>query len=271
MAGGVVAGVATSHVLFSSAGVEAAADVVVDGMRSLGEVVRASSPDLVVMVSSDHGRSMPHAGPQAAFAIGITHEFTTAGDMSVPQATFCSDPTFSEGLVRHASHHGCDLAVLETFSPDHGIAIPALMMFPERDVPIVPMFINANHPTVWPAPRRVFDLGRLLASFSESVARRVAVVGTGGLSHWPGMPEMGKVNVEFDQGFLEMLASGRGKEAAAWGYDDILAMAGNGGLEINNWVFVAGASGDRGGRTVYYEPISEWYTGMAGFAFAGAA
>lgn len=266
--GGVVVSVATSHVLFASAGVEDAAARVVDGMRQLGETVLAARPDVIVTVASDHGRSMPHAGPQAAFAIGITDEFTTLGDMAVPQETFASDPDLATGFVRHASQHGYDFAVLETFSPDHGTAIPALVMFPERQVPIVPVFVNANHPVVWPLPARVYALGKLLADYAATGTKRIAVVGTGGLSHWPGMPEMGRINPGFDRAFLADLAAGRAAKCVSWTYDYILEHAGNGGLEINNWLFAAGAAGDRGGDVVYYEAIEPWYTGMGGFAFA---
>lgn len=269
--GQIVSAMATSHVLFHSEGVEASAASIVAAFHELGERLRGSSPDVLFVASSDHGRAMPHSGPQAAFAVGITDTFTTAGDMGVPQATFRSRPDIAEQFTRFAADRGFDLAALETFMPDHGVAIPSLMLTPQRDVPIVPLFLNANHPTVWPSTRRAYGLGSTLAEFVQESDVRAAVVGTGGLSHWPGMPEMGRVNQEFDRRFLDLLVEGRAEEATAWTFAQILEEAGNGGLEINNWLFAAGTAGDKGGDVILYEPLPEWFTGMASFVFANGA
>src|SRR5262249_27015858 len=89
----------------------------------------------------------------------------------------------------------------------------------------------------------------------------------GGLSHWPGTPQMGRINEEFDQEFLALLSAGDGYYAAAWSNEYILEHAGNGGLEIRNWIFAAAAIGDRVGESVYYEAVTPWATAMSAFAF----
>lgn len=264
---GIVGGYATSHVLFPSQGVEAQAQRVVQGFREIARRIRAVDADVVMLVSSEHGPTLPPLGPQPPFAVGTGATFRTFGEMDIPKVTIPGQAEFAAGFVRHAAGEGFDLAPVEVFRADHGTAIPALMMFPERDVPVVPLIVNALVPEATATPARCHRLGQVLAGFAATRPERVAVVGCGGLSHWPGRPEMGRINEDFDRQFLELLAAGKGSEAAGWSTDFILEHAGNGGLEIRNWILVSGAVGDCSGETLYYEPIRPWVTGMGAFAF----
>ena len=264
---GIVAGFATSHVLFPSTGVEEQARRVVDGFREIGRRIRAAGADVVVLVSSEHGPTLPPLGPQPPFAVGTGSNFRTFGEMDIPKVTVPGQPDFARAFVRHAAGAGFDLAPLEVFRADHGTAIPTLMMLPELDLPVVPVIVNALVPEATATAARCHRLGQVLAGYAATRPERVAVVGCGGLSHWPGTPEMGRINEEFDRHFLNLVAGGKGAEAAGWSTEFILEHAGNGGLEIRNWILVSGAVGDRNGETLYYEPIAPWVTGMGALAF----
>jgi hypothetical protein len=91
----------------------------------------------------------------------------------------------------------------------------------------------------------------------------VAVLGSGGLSHWPGMAAMGRINTQWDRAFLAALAAGDLDRWLQQTPAEVMAGGGNGGLELNNWVFSAGAAGNHGGEVLYYEPIAPWVTGMS--------
>ncbi|WP_133147270.1 protocatechuate 3,4-dioxygenase [Mycolicibacterium novocastrense] len=264
--GKLVAALNTSHVLFPSNGVESRAAVVVNGYREIGRRVRAAEPDLVVLVSSEHGPTLPPHGPQPPFVVGTGQTFNTFGDMDVPKVTVPAAPEFAKGFVRYAADNGFDLASLDTFSADHGTSIPVLMAFPDLDVPVVPIIINTMVPEATASPRRCFTLGQVMARYIASRSERVAVIGCGGLSHWPGRPEMGQINEEFDQRFLDLLSGGQATQTADWSNTFIEENAGNGGLEIRNWIFTTGVAGDAGGETIYYEPIPQWGTGMSAIA-----
>ena len=58
-----------------------------------------------------------------------------------------------------------------------------------------PEKMNAISPAVGEALRRACD----------SVPERIALVGTGGISHWPATPDSGKINEEWDRDFLDRL------------------------------------------------------------------
>lgn len=265
--GAVIAAFETSHVMFPSMGVELQADAVVEGFREIGRLVHTAQPDLAVLVSSEHGPTLLPHGPQPPFVVGTADSFTTFGDMDIPKVTVPADSGFAKGFVRYAGENDFDVATLDNFRADHGTAIPALMAFPDLDVPIVPVIINAMVPDATPSPRRCYKLGQVLAKYIGTRSERVAVIGCGGLSHWPGRPEMGRINEAFDQEFLELLSRGEGKRTADWSNEFIEENAGNGGLEIRNWIFTSAAAGDAGGKSLYYEPIRRWSTGMSAFVF----
>lgn len=73
--------------------------------------------------------------------------------------------------------------------------------------------------------RRCFELGRAIARIvakKRPENEKVAIIGTGGLSHFPGTPYYGKIDIDFDNFILETLKAGKGKELAKLS-DDKLA------------------------------------------------
>jgi 2'-aminobiphenyl-2,3-diol 1,2-dioxygenase large subunit len=97
---------------------------------------------------------------------------------------------------------------------------------------------------------------------------RVAVIGTGGLSHWLFVPRMGEVASDFDRMVLAELAAGRAEKLARLSAAEIVEKSGNGGLEIVAWLMAAATVPGRNGEAVFYEPMPEWLTGMGGLAIA---
>ncbi|MGH7822911.1 MAG: hypothetical protein ACREQ9_24395, partial [Candidatus Binatia bacterium] len=76
----------------------------------------------------------------------------------------------------------------------------------------------------------------------------------------------GTVAEAFDRDVLETIASGKAGLLARMSAEELAENAGNGGLEIMNWLMMAVAAGEPRGETIYYEPIPQWFTGMAGLA-----
>ncbi|HEX4197383.1 MAG TPA: hypothetical protein VHZ26_08075 [Caulobacteraceae bacterium] len=267
---GVIAGgFATSHVLFPPTGVEDQAERVLQGMLEIRARIQALKPDLIVLAGSDHLNNFSLA-MQVTLAVGVADDYTTLGDSGAPVTSFRGHRAFAEGFVRHAGRRDFELVQMEELRPDHGMAIPRLIIDPENAIPIVPVYINANMP-VPPSPARCYRLGGVLKEFIETgrpEGERVVVVGTGGLSHWLCLPEQGRVAADFDQDFIERMVAGRAEELAALSADDVLAASGNGGLELTAWLFMAGAVPRARGEKLYYEPIPEWISGMGGLSLS---
>jgi 2'-aminobiphenyl-2,3-diol 1,2-dioxygenase, large subunit len=260
----IVAGFGTAHIMMKRGSAGIAGERVFAGMKEVGRRIRAAKPDLLVIVSSDHLYNYDLA-IQPPFAIATDAIHTPYGDMSLPTDPTPGHADFAEGFLRFASDHDADFARLVGYRIDHGVVLPALIASPDRSLPIVPIIINtAMEPT--PTLARAFALGGLLQVYcaTRPALERVVVVGAGGLSHWLGVPEMGRINSDFDRAVLDALARGAPEELIGWSREEVLAQGGNGGQEILNWLFMAGAVAPARGETVYYEAVPEWITGMGG-------
>ncbi|MGH7822503.1 MAG: AmmeMemoRadiSam system protein B, partial [Candidatus Binatia bacterium] len=205
---------------------------------------------------------------QPPFCVGVADEHVPLGDMSIPRRPFPGHRDFAEGLVRHTARSGFDLAVAEELAPDHGVTLPLLFVKPWGRIPVVPLYVNVNMEPA-PSPARCRALAGAIGEFIASVRpanERVGVVATGGLSHWLNLPQMGTVAEDFDRHVLETIGSGNPGRLAELSAEELAERAGNGGLEILNWMMMAVAAGEPKGDTIFYEPIPQWFTGMAGMA-----
>ena len=93
---------------------------------------------------------------------------------------------------------------------DDGFSVPLHYLTPGMEHRVVPISTNCTVPSL-PSAGEYYRLGEVL---KEIVTKRwfgperVAVIGTGGLSHEPGGPRYLAVDEDFDRWFLELLASG---------------------------------------------------------------
>lgn len=257
---------ATSHVLFGSPEGDEQAVRVVAGMNEIGRRVRALHPDLIVVIGSDHLFNITMR-LQPPFTVGVSDMFVPFGDMDIDRTPFPGHRAFAEAFCRRAAD-AFDLAQAEELQPDHGVMVPLMFADPGRQTPVVPIYVNTNMSPP-PTARRAAALGRVLAQAIENdlpAATRVVILATGGLSHWINIPGHGQVNETFDRHVLARLGAGDLAELERITTDELLSQAGNGGLEIVNWVMAAAAAPGRKAELIYYEPMPQWMTGMGGIA-----
>ncbi|MFC7050222.1 protocatechuate 3,4-dioxygenase, partial [Emcibacter nanhaiensis] len=177
----------------------------------------------------------------------------------------------NEELAQHiletGYREGVDWAFAKSLDVDHSVAIPYHMSLKRLGVKAIPVYLNC---VVAPLirSRRAFEIGQSIGRAVESWdgVERVVVFGTGGISHWVGSPGMGFVNEEFDRKVLAMVEAGDIDGLIALPDEVILESAGNGALEIKNWLCAMGAlPAGTTAETIAYEPIPTWITGC-GFA-----
>jgi len=260
----IVAAVATSHILMSPESAGDRARRVFDGMRTVGNAVREARPHVIVILSNDHLFNFD-LSVDTPFLVGTADHYTPFGDMDIPQREFPGHRDFACGLVEclHANRLG--VTAVEQHRPDHGTMIPLLFSSGGRDTPVVPIYINLANDAA-PSVDDCWRLGGALRRYVQEQrpdGERVAIIATGGLSHWVGYDGKG-VNEEFDTRFLDDFAAGNAAKWRAHSLDRIESEAGNGGLEIVNWLILAAAMPGTLGRIAYYEPVPEWMTGMGG-------
>ena len=76
-----------------------------------------------------------------------------------------------------------------------------------------PVNINCQGPPLTPL-HRAWAFGEALRRACDAVPERIALVGTGGISHWPATPDSGKINEAWDREFLDALGAQRPRGAA---------------------------------------------------------
>jgi hypothetical protein len=121
---------------------------------------------------------------------------------------------------------------------------------PEPKIPILPIYVNT-----WvdpaPAPRRCYQVGELIREVAARSAERVAILATGGLSHFPGSPRIGEIDTQFDHKLLEVMRRGDGPSLADYSVDELLKA---GDSEFLNWMVVIGAVGNAKATYTAYMP-----------------
>ncbi len=159
---------------------------------------------------------------------------------------------------------GSDFAYSYEFESGDGLPGPLPFLRPEGEIPIVTAYTNSGAPPL-PSPRRCREVGAFVGDFIRSAAGpgRVALVATGGLSHWVGTPETGRINPDWDHWVLDCVTRGDTEPLARLTWSEIDRGGGNGGQEIRNWIALLGAVPGWKGEVLAYEPVAEWITGCA--------
>lgn len=152
--------------------------------RRLGERITTARPDVLIVVGQDHFRTLFY-DLMPPFVIG-TGRVEAWGDWKTAKGQLNSVPALGRHLHRSLLGAEFDVACSYDLLVDHGITEALLLMDCTRTTPIVPVIINSGAPPM-PVPYRCYKFGRALgdavASFPEPL--RVAVIGSGGLSHSP--------------------------------------------------------------------------------------
>jgi len=234
------------------------------GYEKLRETLIAARPDLLVVITPEHWANF-FLNNMPAFCIGVGEEF--AGPLEepkflrVPKTKVPGAPGPARKLLEAMSQE-IDLAFSEELILDHGTMVPLHFVTPEMKLPVIPLIVNClAHPM--PPLQRCYRMGEVLGETVRTWPERVALLATGGLSHWPAMLEAGKINVEFDREFLRLFESGSAEKFTRYDDKEVEAQAGPGAHEIRTWVALAGALPGAKAEILSYVPVKAWATGCA--------
>lgn len=170
----------------------------------------------------------------------------------------------SGALAESLTEAGFDVTVLSEQPPGrslgHAFTFARRRLGLAHTTPIVPVFLNTYYPPNVPSPARAFALGEAIGEAVRSwpEAERVAVVASGGLSHFV-------VLEDFDRSVLDALAR-RDGEALGRIPRKLLR---TGTSETLNWITAGGALGGLSFELVDYVPGYRSPAGTGcGMAFA---
>lgn len=238
-------------------------------IKSRLEMLEATT---TVVIGDDHYALFgPHCVPRCLIGIGDV-DGPLEPWLGIPRRAIPNNESLARHIMQTGFDEGIDWSFAKSLTVDHSIAVPMhLCLGFNPDMRIVPVYLNCGVPPVI-SSRRAHQIGssirRAISTFPGD--DRVVILGTGGISHWVGAAEMGKVNESFDLEILQAIERGDADSLIARSDGDVLAQGGNGALEIKNWICAMGALGKLRADVVAYEPVPEWISGL-GFAELHAA
>jgi aromatic ring-opening dioxygenase catalytic subunit (LigB family) len=153
-------------------------------------------------------------------------------------------------IVRAGMERGIDFSFGEHIELQHTQNVPLYFLLPEPKIPILPIYVNT-----WvdpaPTPKRCYQVGELIREVAVKSPDRVAILATGGLSHFPGSPRIGEIDTRFDHKLLEVMRQGQGPSLADYSVDELLKA---GDTEFLNWMVVVGTVGNAKATYTCYMP-----------------
>lgn len=270
----IVTGIGTSHVPSIGAVIdndkeqEAYWKPLFDGYQPARDWIQDNMPDVAIVVYNDHASAFG-LNLIPTFTLGVADEFPPAdegyGPRKVPTAV--GEPDLAWHLAESLILDEFDMTIANEMSVDHGCTVPLSIMFdkPEQwPCKIIPLCVNViQYPP--PTGKRCFDLGKAIRKAVESYDKdiKVAIFGTGGMSHQLQGERAGLVNPEFDQSFLDRLTTdpvGLTKIS----HLEYMREAGSEGIELVMWLIMRGAMGDDASETYkfYHVPASNTGAGL---------
>ncbi len=221
----------------------------------MGDALDAAKPDAVIVVAAEHFANF-FMNNMPAYAMGMADSYEGPIEdpawLGIAKTRIPGNAELSKRMVQSVMQ-SVDVAYAEEWKFDHGIMVPLNFLTPKYDKAIIPVNINCQGPPLTPL-HRTWAFGEALRHACDSVPERIALVGTGGISHWPATPDSGKINEAWDREFLARFC--RNDKAALLDYTDEATYrdAGQGGFEIRNFIAVAAAA--RGQAAIWhYQPI----------------
>ena len=224
-----------------------------DRMR---QALEDTKVDALVLVGAEHFANF-FMNNMPAFCIGMADSYEGPIEdedwLGIRRHNVPGTAKLSRRLIESVMQE-VDVAYAEEWKFDHGIMVPLHFLTPRYDLPIIPVNINCQGPPLTPL-HRAWAFGRALRQACDAMPERLAIIGTGGISHWPATPDSGKINEAWDRQFLDNLVHNRRERLLAYTDEETYRDAGQGGFEIRTFITVAGATEGSTGELWFYAPI----------------
>jgi aromatic ring-opening dioxygenase catalytic subunit (LigB family) len=224
-----------------------------DQMR---EKLEQSRPDALIVIAAEHFANF-FMNNMPAYAIGMADEYEGPIEdpewLRIQRRTIPGAADLSRRIITKVMER-VDVAYAEEWKFDHGIMVPLNFLTPRFNLPVIPANVNCQGPPLTPLSR-AYEFGRAIRGACDAVPERIALVGTGGISHWPATPNSGKINVEWDHEFLTRWTQNDRDALTSYTDTETLRDAGQGGFEIRTLTAIAGACEGQKGEVWFCHPI----------------
>lgn len=205
----------------------------------------ARKPDVLVMIYNDHITSF-FFDHYSQFALGVGDRYWAADEGGGPRnlPPIAGHPALAQHIATSLVADEFDLAYFQGKGLDHGCFSPLSVVWPHDPSwpgAIVPLQVGVLQFPI-PSARRCFKLGQSLRRAIESFPQnlKVAIVGTGGLSHQVHGERAGFNNTPWDMEFLELLEKDP-EQLTRLTIADYARRGGLEGSEVIMWLLMRGA------------------------------
>jgi len=247
----IVGGIATSHTPSIAFAVDKDKSrdpiwaPIFEGFAPVRAWLREKAPDVLFYVYNDHVTSF-FFDHYSNFALGFSDTWPVADEGGGPRPlpALKGHKPLAQHIANGLVADEFDLSFFQAKGLDHGVFSPLSIMMPYDNgwpAALVPLQIGVLEFPI-PTARRCYRLGQSLRKAIQSYPEdlKVAVVGSGGLSHQVSGERAGFNNTEWDMEFLDLLE----KDPEKLTEIQVAEYAVRGGLEgaeIVMWLIMRGA------------------------------
>ncbi|MFL2840793.1 MAG: hypothetical protein ACJ0BT_03040 [Pseudohongiellaceae bacterium] len=223
-----------------------------DALDKQRQEIEDSGAEALIVIAAEHFANF-FMNNMPAYCIGIGNRYEGPIEdpewLKIDKANVPGAPDLGTRLIKEVMKT-VDTAYAEEWKFDHGIMVPLNFLTPRYDMPIIPVNINCQGPPLTPL-NRAWEFGAALRRACDSISEKVAIVGTGGISHWPATPDSGKINESWDREFLGHLMRNDKKALLSYKDEETYQEAGQGGFEIRTFIAVSAAARGKGELQFY--------------------
>lgn len=236
-------------------------DASIAAMRELGTILDETKPDVVLFLGSDHLETFSMTCVPTFAIIAGSRAVASFGGKTFALPVHRE---MAEDLLAKLVRADFDIAYSEDAVLGHAFATPFEYVLGGRPIPIVPFFTNVYLPPL-PTARRCAALGTAVARIIQSRPERVAIIASGGMSHYPGTWKYPTPEYDFDRWMIAQFETGN--------LDALLNMTAEqldevGNTEMLTWAVMFGAIGRTNGELLQYTPT--WHHGHGFMRFLPA-
>jgi gallate dioxygenase len=231
------------------------------GYEPVQKWLKDTAPDVIFYIFNDHMTSffMDH---YSQFALGVGDSFPVAdeggGARDLPALK--GHPKLAEHIAKGLVADEFDLSYFQNKGLDHGCFSPMSLLFPEHKqgwpTKIIPFQVGV---LMAPSPNasRCYKLGKALRKAIQSYPEdiKVAIAGTGGLSHQVHGERCGFNNTPWDMEFMDRLGTDP-EGLTNYTIAELAKLGGMEGAEVVMWMMMRGALSEKVEKThqTYYLP-----------------
>jgi aromatic ring-opening dioxygenase catalytic subunit (LigB family) len=234
-------------------------DADVAAMKLIAKDLDELKPDAVIIIGSDHLETF--------FLSSVPTFAVIAGETS--KAHFANKSyeipvhlPLAEDILDKLVKADFDMAYSQDALLGHSFAAVYEWIIADRDIPVVPIFLNTYLPPL-PSPQRCAALGKEMARIIAGRPERVVIIASGGMSHYPGTWKYPQPAYDFDYWAIAQLERGNAAELMKLSSEQLDEV---GNTEMLPWYPMFGAIGlDKPGELITYQPT--WHHGHAVMRF----